>query len=288
MVIANDEQSSNEVRPSGEQLLVDKEKLLSMGFKPTIKSKLRIRGHSGGWKAFSKAVPPGTMVLPHTLLTAVATIVSPLCSQDPPLSSNAVVQQTFFTTNLPQVPSSSSPLTLRRIIRVLSNVTYSVRLELMSADVGRRATVQQIRVNGISLGGCDIPNAFVPAVSGHTTTAASSGVVDPPASARTASGGCHWSLGCILYELASLQAPFAATSLLHVVKRIVECEYEPLLIRDEQTEEEIAALAAADEAAFQVSLCIDAINNQLPHMHWQLRLLCEWNKLRGQKTINLH
>lgn len=64
-----------------------------------------------------------------------------------------------------------------------------------------------------------------------------------------------WSLGCILYELASLQAPFAATSLLHVVKRIVECEYEPLLIRGEQSEEEIAALAAADEAAFQVSLC---------------------------------
>ncbi len=64
-----------------------------------------------------------------------------------------------------------------------------------------------------------------------------------------------WSLGCILYELASLQAPFAATSLLHVVKRIVECEYEPLLIRGEQSEEEIAALAAADEAAFQVGPC---------------------------------
>lgn len=67
-----------------------------------------------------------------------------------------------------------------------------------------------------------------------------------------------WSLGCILYELASLQAPFAATSLLHVVKRIVECEYEPLLIHGEQTEEEIAALAAADEAAFQVSCRNDA------------------------------
>ena len=65
-----------------------------------------------------------------------------------------------------------------------------------------------------------------------------------------------WSLGCILYELASLQAPFAATSLLHVVKRIVECEYEPLLIRGEQSDEEIAALAAADEAAFQVGPCI--------------------------------
>lgn len=71
-----------------------------------------------------------------------------------------------------------------------------------------------------------------------------------------------WSLGCVLYELTSLQAPFAATSLLHVVKRIVECEYEPLLIRGEQSEEELAALAAADEAAFQVSALNDAMAYQ--------------------------
>ena len=63
-----------------------------------------------------------------------------------------------------------------------------------------------------------------------------------------------WSLGCILYELACLQAPFAASSLLHVVKRIVECEYEPLLLRGEQSEEEMNALAAADEAAYQARL----------------------------------
>ena len=66
-----------------------------------------------------------------------------------------------------------------------------------------------------------------------------------------------WSLGCILYELASLQAPFFAASLLHVVKRIVECDYEPLLLREEGEAEELAAAqlaAVEEEAAYQARL----------------------------------
>ena len=70
-----------------------------------------------------------------------------------------------------------------------------------------------------------------------------------------------WSLGCIMHEMVALRPPFAASSLLHVVKRIVECDHEPLLTHDDSGDDSGEIAASSGDPAAQAGFSVGSTSS---------------------------